>query len=46
MKNFFSSLFFDSDLVKQIKKENVNEGFLYNQLINGKITLKEFLAAV
>ena len=46
MKNFFSNLFFDKDLVKQIKKENVNQGLLYNQLINGRITLKEYLAAV
>jgi hypothetical protein len=46
MKNFFSNLFFDKDLVKQIKKENVNHGLLYNQLINGRITLKEYLAAL
>ena len=45
MKIFFSKLFFDKELVSQIKEEKVNEGILYNQLINGRITLKEYLAA-
>jgi hypothetical protein len=46
MKTFFSELFFDKELVSQIKEEKINEGILYNQLINGRITLQEYLASV
>jgi hypothetical protein len=46
MKTFFSKLFFDKELVSQIKEEKINEGMLYNQLISGRITLREYLAAV
>jgi hypothetical protein len=46
MKIFFSKLFFDKELVNQIREEKINEGILYNQLINGRITLKEYLAAI
>jgi hypothetical protein len=46
MKSILSKLFFDKELVKQIKEEKINEGFLYNQLISGKITLKEYLASL
>jgi hypothetical protein len=46
MKTFFSKLFFDKELVNQIKEVKPNEGVLYNQLISGRITLKEYLAAI
>ena len=46
MKSILRKLFFDKELVNQIKKEKVNEGVLYNQLVGGKITLKEYLAAL
>ncbi len=45
MKSLFSNLFYDKDLVNQMREEQVKEGVLYNQLISGKITLKEYLAA-
>ena len=45
MKTMIKDLFFDHKLVKNIKKANVNKGYLYNQLIGGKITLKEYLNA-
>ena len=46
MKAMFKILFFDRELVNQIKAEKVNEGVLYNQLISGKITLKEYLQLI
>jgi len=46
MTSFLSRLFFDKDLVKQLKEEKPKEGVLYNQLIAGNITLKEYLAAI
>ena len=46
MKSFIQHLFFDSALVDQIRKVKIPEGILYNQLISGKITLKEYLKAV
>jgi hypothetical protein len=45
MKTMIKDLFFDRKLVKTIKKANINKGYLYNQLISGKITLKEYLQA-
>ena len=38
-------LFFDKELVDQIKKSNLDKNFLYVQLISGKITLQEYIAA-
>jgi hypothetical protein len=46
MKAMFKILFFDRELVNQIKEVKVNEGVLYNQLISGKITLKEYLELI
>ena len=46
MKAMFKILFFDRELVNQIKEVKVNEGVLYNQLISGKITLQEYLELV
>jgi hypothetical protein len=45
MKAIIRNLSYDPKLVKTIKKSNVNKDFLYNQLINGKITLQEYLRA-
>ena len=45
MKSFIKELFFDKELVETIKKDKTDKNFLYQQLISGKITLREFLAA-
>jgi hypothetical protein len=45
MTNFIKTLFFDKELVNQIKKSNPDKNFLYTQLISGKITLQEYIAA-
>ncbi|MCU7547589.1 hypothetical protein OCK74_00620 [Chitinophagaceae bacterium LB-8] len=45
MKTMIKDLFFDRKLVRSIKKANVNKGHLYNQLMSGRITLKEYLQA-
>jgi hypothetical protein len=46
MKSIIKILFFDKELVNQIKEVNLNEGVLYNQLISGKITMQEYLELV
>jgi len=46
MKSFINELFFDKVLVQQIKEVKVPEGLLYNQLISGKITMKEYLQSL
>lgn len=38
-------LFFDKDVVSQIRSAKVDANFLYNQLYAGKITLQEYLSA-
>ena len=43
MKQLIKQLFFDRELVESIKVSN--QEFLYIQLINGKITMKEYIAA-
>lgn len=45
MSSFIKSLFFDKELVSKIKKSKLNSNVLYVQLISGKITLKEYIAA-
>jgi hypothetical protein len=45
MKTKIKDLFYDRKLVHTIKKAKVNKGYLYNQLISGRITLKEYLQA-
>jgi hypothetical protein len=45
MKSLLKELFFDKYLVRRMKKEHVNPGILYQQLISGRITLQEYLAA-
>ena len=43
MKQLIKQLFFDRELVESIKVSN--REFLYIQLISGKITMKEYIAA-
>jgi hypothetical protein len=45
MITIIKSLLFDKELVAQIKKTNPGKDFLYTQLISGKITLQEYIAA-
>ena len=46
MKSLFKKLFFDRELVTRIKATKTEEGILYQHLISGKITFKEYLAAL
>jgi hypothetical protein len=46
MASFIKILFFDKELVNEIKKAKTDENFLYTQLISGKITLREYMAAL
>lgn len=46
MTTLFKTLFFDKELVSKIKKSEPNSNVLYVQLISGKITLKEYIAAI
>jgi len=45
MKSILKDLFFDKQLVNQIKKNKVNSDLLYVQLMNGNITMQEYIAA-
>jgi hypothetical protein len=45
MTTLIKTLFFDKELVSKIKKSELDSNFLYVQLISGKITLKEYMAA-
>ncbi|HEY6901791.1 MAG TPA: hypothetical protein VI233_14145 [Puia sp.] len=45
MKQLIKQLFFDRELVESIKVVAPSREVLYNQLINGKITMKEYIAA-
>ncbi|SFP56657.1 hypothetical protein [Parafilimonas terrae] len=45
MKNL-KRLFFDKEVVSQIRSAKVDANFLYNQLFAGKITMQEYLSAV
>ena len=45
MTTLIKTLFFDKELVSKIKKSDMNSNLLYVQLISGKITLKEYMAA-
>jgi hypothetical protein len=45
MTTLIKTLFFDKELVSKIKKSDVSSNVLYVQLISGKITLKEYMAA-
>jgi hypothetical protein len=46
MKSIMKTIFFDEELVTTIKEEKINKHQLYNYLIAGRITLKEYLKAV
>lgn len=46
MKSIIRDLLFDTELVKQARKANVNKDQLYNQLMQGRITLQEYLQIV
>ncbi|WP_158085441.1 hypothetical protein [Niastella vici] len=46
MTTFISSLFFDKELVNKIKESELDSNVLYVQLISGKITLQEYIAAI
>jgi len=43
MKQLIKQLFFDRELVESIRVSN--QEFLYIQLMSGKITMKEYIAA-
>lgn len=43
MITIIKELIFDNELVNSIKKTTITKDQLYNQLISGKITLKEYL---
>jgi hypothetical protein len=45
MSTIIKSLFFDKELVSKIKRSDLNSNVLYVQLISGKITLQEYIAA-
>lgn len=44
--SFIKELFFDKELVKNLKTAKVNPDILYMELMNGKITLKEYFAII
>lgn len=45
MTSIIKTLFFDKELVSKIKKSAPDSNVLYAQLISGKITLQEYIAA-
>jgi hypothetical protein len=45
MKTLIKSLFFDKEFVRKLKKRRVHDSYLHNLLLEGKITLKEYLKA-
>ena len=45
MKKLIKQLFFDKEVVALIKTAKPTREFLYTQLISGKITMKEYIAA-
>ena len=44
--SIFTDLVFDRELVKTVKRANISEEQLYNLLVQGKITLQEYLRMV
>ncbi|MDR3712774.1 MAG: hypothetical protein P4L51_08160 [Puia sp.] len=46
MKSLLKDLFFDKELVARIKEMKVDTDLLYIQLMTGKITLQEYMAAL
>jgi hypothetical protein len=45
MKALIKQLFFDKEMVDAIKSSKTGREMLYIQLMNGKITMKEYIAA-
>lgn len=43
-KTLIKQLFFDREMVEAIKVAKANKEILYAQLINGRITMKEYIA--
>lgn len=43
MKAIINELFFDKQLVNTVKTEKPNTDLLYNLLMSGRITMKEYL---
>jgi hypothetical protein len=46
MKKLLKPLFFDREMVAALKAAKPSPEQLYNQLISGKITMKEYVATV
>ena len=46
MKSMIKHLVYDQSLVDQIKEKKLPEGILYLQLLQGKITMKEYLQSL
>lgn len=46
MKSMIKQLFFDKELVKNIKSTKTNKAVLYSALLDGRITLQEYIVAV
>jgi len=44
MKTLIKQLFFDREMVEAIKVAKADSEILYTQLINGKITMQEYIA--
>ena len=45
-KSIFKDMVFDRELVKTVKRTNISKDQLYNLLVQGKITLQEYLRMV
>lgn len=45
MKALIKQLFFDKEVVDAIKSSKAGKEMLYIQLMSGKITMKEYIAA-
>jgi len=43
MKTIISEMLFDKEMVNALKQSEMNKELLYNQLISGRITMKEYL---
>ena len=44
MKALIKQLFFDKEIVEAVKVAKANKEVLYTQLIDGKITMREYIA--
>ncbi|CAN5695388.1 hypothetical protein BH10BAC3_BH10BAC3_03610 [soil metagenome] len=43
MKTIISEMVFNTEMVNLLKQADMNKEMLYNQLISGRITMKEYL---